>query len=315
MCKHFDSKLWLAFESIKNEISVFTSFYLFCPETPGDGFARVVANSGGTSPRHVSARRLRCLNAGHRRRLRAPGAAAGCVHQGACGCLISPVISLRARSIRLHINERKLLSSLELLWFFVFWTCFVTLLFFFIIFVFICSLDVKVFAGVEWSTARTCYSQVSALSRVGISCRINLPPLADMDEPSDLHQLHRRLLLADTPSLLTTTFQGSESSSSTSNCGHFNGLSCPHTKELLHRIYGSEAQPDKTAKSFQDGENENNAHLNAAPPSSRPEIAATHYKISTSKSLMSWLMPVGIAMSATGVLLALWPKIAARKHS
>lgn len=206
-----------------------------------------------------------------------------------------------------------MLSSLELLCFFVFWICFVTLLLF-LIFDFICSLAVKVFADVEWSTAHTCYSQVSALSRVGISCRINLPPLADMDEPSDLHQLHRRLLLADTPPLLTTTFQGSESSSSTRFCDHFNGLSCPRTKKLLHRIYGSGALPDKPAKAFQDGENEKNAHWKAAPPSPRPEVTVTHDRDSTSKSPMRWLMPVGIALSATGVLMALWPKIAARKY-
>jgi len=164
---------------------------------------------------------------------------------------------------------------------------------------------------VEWSTPHTCYSQVSALSRVGISCRIHLPPLADMDEPSDLRDLHRRLLLND-PALSSQGNGASahnsmdrnhdssnhrnnnentrsdahiSSSNGSGNC-QVDELCCLRTKALLLRIYGSQAEPavgEPAARSIF-GEMHTDGVIDALPSSSSSSSSSTPSSSSSSAS-------------------------------
>ena len=92
--------------------------------------------------------------------------------------------------------------------------------------------ETEAFAGVSWSAADTCLSQLAALTRAGMRCAIG-PTYEDVDELPGLRALHARLTR---PSADAGAARVESDDADRHTADSDGGSWCPHTRVVLKRL-------------------------------------------------------------------------------
>ena len=150
---------------------------------------------------------------------------------------------------------------------------------------------------------------MSAFGKVGLPCCVNLPHVADVDEPLDLRRLHARLLLAQ---VAPRPAKGGAGGDQDDACP------CPRTRALLRRLYGPSARTlESAAPPLAEQMAAPEAEAEAEAAAKAPEAAGAGSAGRPVSASAAWRMAagLGLALAAVGLAGRLWPKAAARQRA